>query len=40
VKVVHVTITDDLAIVREGLRPLFEVTPDIAVAGEVSAPMS
>jgi len=35
VKVVHVTIADDHAIVREGLRALFEVTPDIAVAGEV-----
>ena len=34
-KVVHVTIADDHAIVREGLRALFEVTPDIAVAGEV-----
>jgi two-component system nitrate/nitrite response regulator NarL len=30
-----VTIADDHAIVREGLRALFEVTPDIAVAGEV-----
>ena len=28
-------IADDHAIVREGLRALFEVTPDIAVAGEV-----
>jgi two-component system, NarL family, nitrate/nitrite response regulator NarL len=35
VKVVRVTIADDHAIVREGLRALFEVTPDIAVAGEV-----
>jgi two-component system, NarL family, nitrate/nitrite response regulator NarL len=32
---VRVTIADDHAIVREGLRALFEVTPDIAVAGEV-----
>jgi two-component system, NarL family, nitrate/nitrite response regulator NarL len=32
---VHVTIADDHAIVREGLKALFEVTPDIAVAGEV-----
>ncbi len=31
----RVTIADDHAIVREGLRALFEVTPDIAVAGEV-----
>ncbi|MBV8134932.1 MAG: response regulator transcription factor [Deltaproteobacteria bacterium] len=29
------TIADDHAIVREGLRALFEVTLDIAVAGEV-----
>jgi DNA-binding NarL/FixJ family response regulator len=35
VKVVRVTIADDHAIVREGLRALFEVTPDITVAGEV-----
>ena len=34
-KVVRVTIADDHAIVREGLKALFEVTPDIAVAGEV-----
>ena len=34
-KVVRVMIADDHAIVREGLRALFEVTPDIAVAGEV-----
>jgi hypothetical protein len=34
-KVARVTIADDHAIVREGLRALFEVTPDIAVAGEV-----
>jgi two-component system, NarL family, nitrate/nitrite response regulator NarL len=32
---VRVTIADDHAIVREGLRALFEATPDIAVAGEV-----
>ena len=31
----RVTIADDHAIVREGLRALFEVTPDIAVAAEV-----
>ena len=31
----QVTIADDHAIVREGLRALFEVTPDIAVAAEV-----
>ena len=31
----RVMIADDHAIVREGLRALFEVTPDIAVAGEV-----
>ena len=34
-KLVRVTIADDHAIVREGLRALFEVTPDIEVAGEV-----
>jgi len=34
-KIVRVTIADDHAIVREGLRALFEVTPDIALAGEV-----
>ena len=35
VKVVGVTIADDHAIVREGLKALFEVTPDITVTGEV-----
>ena len=35
VKIVRVTIADDHAIVREGLRALFEITSDIALVGEV-----
>ena len=34
-KPVRVTIADDHAIVREGLKALFEVTRDVVVAGEV-----
>lgn len=34
---VRVAIADDHAVVREGLKALFEVTPDIAVVGEVGS---
>ena len=35
--VVRVAIADDHAVVREGLKALFEITPDIEVVGEVES---